>query len=151
MEETTKVICEQAVSITDFVAPVMTLLAAVIGGFVLWSVHKTNMVRSAKANFISSVYTLFEGIYPENVDQKREIFSKLREAQPGLHRAIAIFRFHIPKKRLSEFDRVWDAYLKFYPECTKEAQTVHAFYGEGESPYKKLCKRLDLLLDFAKI
>lgn len=149
-EEAVSVMVASSLSAIDFVAPAMTLLAAIIGGAMVWRVHRINMIRSAKAEFITSVYTLLEGIYPEDVGLHNEVFQKLREAQPGLHRAVAIFRFYLAGKELTQFDQAWRSYTRFYPECTKQAQTVHAFYGEGDSPYRKLCNRIDALLEFAK-
>jgi hypothetical protein len=150
MSETTNIVCEQSLSVISFITPIATIIAAIIGGFLLWNVHKANMVRSAKANFITAVYTELEGIYPEGVQRNQNIFQKLHGAQPALLRAASIFRFYLSTKELDEFDNSWDSYIKMYQETTEQAQTVHAFYGEGDSPYKKLCICIDRMLEHAK-
>ncbi len=120
-----------------------------LGGVLLWKVHRTNMVRAAKADFICAFYTVLEGVYPRQ-DPNREIFESLRNSQAGLNRAVAIFRFYVPKSKLKKFDQSWETYNLYYRSCTKENQTVHLFYGEGDGPYEKLCKRIDEVLSYAK-
>ncbi|MFT7223861.1 MAG: hypothetical protein ACI82Z_001404 [Cellvibrionaceae bacterium] len=139
-----------AFKITDLIILSATIIAALIGAFLLLYIHKVNMTREAKSEFISSIYTILEGIYPKGTEHNSRVFQSLKEAQSKLLRAVSIFRFYIPKSNLEKFNETWHNYIQLYRGCTKEANAAHAFYGDGCSPYEKICACIDELLQYAK-
>lgn len=141
-------------------APLATIIAAFIGGGWLMFVHWLNMLRTAKAEFRSSVFNVLEGVYPIRTNWNDDVAIALRIGQPKLQRTISIYRYHLCTERIAEYDKAWDDYSKFYRSVSDRSITDHNVlanlskesgnHTNESDPYEKLCIHVDKLLSFAK-
>jgi len=140
--------------------PLATITAAFIGGGWLMFVHWLNMKRSAKAEFISSVFTILEGVYPKRINFDDDIAVILKRGHAGMQKAVFIYRFSVGKHKLREYCQAWEQYSSYYMSVTDRSITDHNVYADisaesgnpvNESdPYDKLCVHIDKLLSFAE-
>ncbi|MCG7499355.1 hypothetical protein MHO82_21040 [Vibrio sp. Of7-15] len=151
MEPVTQVECTVVIpySYLNLIVPFATIIAAIIGGWWVAKINKANSIRTAKYDFLSSVLVCFEGVYPARAGSNQEIFTVLRSAYPKLNVAVHRFRFYVPASSITSYDDSWNEYEQWYQNNNEQSITVHAFYGEGASPYKKLCEHIKTLLNHA--
>ena len=139
----------------DIPAPFATLLAALIGGFLLLHVQRKNARRVAAAKFRATVLEALAGLYPIPTNWPGNIDSHLRQIFPTLQRAIGEFRPYVPLYARRSYDRAWFVYRLGSDGREIDKQLYHQYMGftsPGEpviNPKETFRSNVDNLLSFA--
>ena len=91
-------------------APLATLLAALIGGYLLLYIHRKNARRTATAKYRAALLEAFTGLYPIPTNWPNNIDAHLRGIFPSLQRAIAEYRPYVPWHARKAYDQAWFIY-----------------------------------------
>ena len=117
-------------------APVATLLAALLGGFLLLYVHRKNARRTAAAKFRASLLGAVAGLYPVPSNWPGNIDSHLRHIFPVLQQAVTEFRPYVSWYSRRSYDRAWFVYRLGHDSREIDKQLYHQYMGftsPGES------------------
>jgi hypothetical protein len=136
------------------------ILGALIGGLILFQVHRYNAFKSASEKFRSTVLKELEGLYPTPAkwpSREMQIVQILRDKFPKLEVAVTEFREHLSCTKRKRFDEAWLKYNKEYYynyipiKGTSYARGETVYTTDYTTTYKDNFKHnVDDLLKFAK-
>jgi len=113
----------------DIPAPLATLLAALVSGFLLLYVHRKSARRTAAAKCRAAILEAVTGLYPVPSDWPGNVDSHLRQVFPALQRAVAEFRPYVPWHARRSYDQAWFVYRLGRDGREIDKQLYHQYMG----------------------
>lgn len=113
------------------------ILAGLIGGLILFKVHRYNAFKSASERFRSAILNELEGLYPTPKkwpSDEGQILNILRVKFPRLEIAVTDFRCYLTWLSRRRFDKAWRKYHEDYYQYVPYTTSGGYSFGKLVSP-----------------